>query len=62
MDNLERLRAFCEGLELQEIDELLENYNKDDFRQLGEIMAERIKQLNTQVVGNDILNLINKED
>jgi hypothetical protein len=40
----ERLRAFCEGLEMQDIDKLMTG-TVGDFRRVGEVMAERIKAL-----------------
>ena len=39
----EKLRAFCEGLEMQDIDKLLTG-SIADFKRIGEIMAERIKE------------------
>lgn len=41
----EKLRAFMEGLEIENIDEFLLKGKKGDYRKLGEIMTERIKSL-----------------
>jgi hypothetical protein len=40
-----KLRAFLEGLEVQHIDKLLALGQVGDFRRLGEVMAERTKEL-----------------
>ena len=40
----EKLKAFCEGLEMQDIDTLMKG-SKESFRRVGEVMATRIKKL-----------------
>lgn len=40
-----KLRAFCEGLGIQHIDELFTFGQVGDFRRLGERMAQRIKEI-----------------
>jgi len=40
-----KLLALCEGLEIQHIDKLLSLGQVGDFRRLGEIMAERIREI-----------------
>ena len=37
-----KLRAFCEGLECRNIDELLEN-SPESFKKFGEVMAKTMK-------------------
>ncbi|HMA78919.1 MAG TPA: hypothetical protein VKP88_07385 [Candidatus Paceibacterota bacterium] len=41
----EKLRAFCEGLEVENVDILLERGEVVDFRVLGQVMAQRIKDV-----------------
>jgi hypothetical protein len=41
----EKLRAFCEGLEVENVDMLLERGEVGDFRFLGQVMAQRIKDV-----------------
>lgn len=41
----EKLRAFMEGLEIENIDEFLLKAKKGDYRKLGEVMTDRIKRL-----------------
>jgi len=41
----EKLRAFCEGLEVENVDMLLERGEVVDFRVLGQVMAQRIKDV-----------------
>ena len=38
------LKAFLEGLEIQNIDKLLQEGTADDFLILGKLMADQIKQ------------------
>lgn len=40
----EKLRAFCEGLEMENIDKLLSG-TSSDFRLIGQVMAQRIKDV-----------------
>lgn len=40
-----KLGVFMEGLEMQNINELLNKGQIDDYRKLGELMGERIKDL-----------------
>jgi hypothetical protein len=41
----EKLQAFMEGLEIENIDEFLLKAKKGDYRKLGEVMTDRIKRL-----------------
>ncbi|HKK62553.1 MAG TPA: hypothetical protein VJ951_08330 [Bacteroidales bacterium] len=41
----EKLRAFCEGLEVENVDMLLERGEVVDFRVLGQVMVQRIKDV-----------------
>jgi hypothetical protein len=41
--NEARLRAFLEGLEVKEIDDLMNRGAPEDFRALGELMAQTMK-------------------
>jgi len=40
----DKLRAFCEGLEICELDRLLAKGQAGDFRKLGMLMAESMKE------------------
>lgn len=40
-----KLRAFCEGLEVENIDILLERGDVGDYRLLGQVMAMRTKDV-----------------
>ena len=43
-----KLRVFCEGLEVQNLDELMSRGKVGDFRRLGEVMTNRINLINSQ--------------
>jgi len=43
-----KLRYFCEGLEIQNIDELMKNGKPKDFRRLGEVLINRAKLFASQ--------------
>ena len=41
----EKLIAFCEGLEMNEIDDLIKTAKVEDYRNLGKLMIYKIKQM-----------------
>ena len=53
----EKLRAFCEGLEMENIDKLLSG-TPADFRLIGQVMAQRIKDVAS---GNAKIHLQTKQ-
>lgn len=42
-ENLEKLKALMEGLEIEHIDEFIENVGVEDFRNFGRLVADQVR-------------------